>query len=672
MPEQAMDKELEQFRNLMHPPSTFEDGFSWMSLIGAIFVSLIMVPGAMYMSLLAGGGAGRGIGPAAQWVTVILFLEMARRAQRHLKRAEIYILFFMAGSIMSTPFQGLIWRQFFVSSDAAAAHGVAEWLPSWFAPNADQAPDSYANRSFFYLAWLPAIGLTFFRMFFGQLANMVLGYGLFRLTSDVEKLPFPMAPVSAQGIMALAEDIDEKKAEKDEQSWRWRTFSIGGAIGLAFGALYLGLPTITGALTGKPIMIFPIPFYDSTPKTEELIPAFATGFSWDLGNFIFGMVLPFGAVVGTLVGLIITGVLNPILYHFEILNSWQRGDSMQTTLFKNNVDFYFSFAIGVALAVAVIGLYQMYKQVKRKRAELKDKPVRGDESSAEPLSKRGRGDIPSWTVVTVYVLVTMAYILASGYLINWDWRVMLVLIFLGFIYTPLISYVTARLEGIAGQVVEIPMVREASLILSGYKGVDIWFLPIPIANYGRMTVFYRVCELTGTKFTSVWKANIILYPVILTSSILFANFIWGLAEVPSAVYPFAQKMWELNANNECIMFSSTLPGGYSIFEDAFRWSYLGWGVGSGIALFLAMNYLGAPIFIVYGVVRGLGQTFPANVIPQFLGALIGKYYFQRKMGLKWRQYIPVVSAGFACGQGLITVFGVGVTFISKAVVQLPF
>jgi hypothetical protein len=60
------------------------------------------------------------------------------------------------------------------------------------------------------------------------------------------------------------------------------------------------------------------------------------------------------------------------------------------------------------------------------------------------------------------------------------------------------------------------------------------------------------------------------------------------------------------------------------------------------------------------------------VLPQFLGALIGKFYFQRKMGLKWRQYIPVVSAGFACGQGLITVFGVGVTFISKAVVQLPF
>ena len=70
------DKELEEFRNLMKVPSTFEEGFSLASLVGALFVALMMVPGAMYMSLLA----GESIGPAAQWVTVILFIEVARRA----------------------------------------------------------------------------------------------------------------------------------------------------------------------------------------------------------------------------------------------------------------------------------------------------------------------------------------------------------------------------------------------------------------------------------------------------------------------------------------------------------------------------------------------------------------------------------------------------------------
>ena len=32
----------------------------------------------------------------------------------------------------------------------------------------------------------------------------------------------------------------------------------------------------------------------------------------------------------------------------------------------------------------------------------------------------------------------------------------------------------------------------------------------------------------------------------------------------------------------------------------------------------------------------------------------------------------MIAAGFACGEGLVTVLGVGFTFLSKAVVQLPF
>ena len=54
---------LREFRDLMEVPSTFEDGFTWPALIGALFVAFMMVPGSMYMNLLA----GIGIGPAAQW-----------------------------------------------------------------------------------------------------------------------------------------------------------------------------------------------------------------------------------------------------------------------------------------------------------------------------------------------------------------------------------------------------------------------------------------------------------------------------------------------------------------------------------------------------------------------------------------------------------------------------
>jgi hypothetical protein len=672
MPER-LDPELEQFRQVMEVPSQFEEGFRWSSLLGALFIAALMVPGAIYMGLLAGTTH---IGAASRWATVILFIEVARRAQRHLRRAEIFVLFFMAGSAVALPYQGLLWNQFFARSDAAAAYGIAEQIPDWVAPRAGS--DSYGRRTFLHADWLPVVAFFAFSMFLTRFLNVVIGYGLFRVASDFEKLPFPLAPVGAQGIMALAEDADETADRGHEKSWRWRVFAMGGALGLVFGAVYYLVPTLSYAVTGTSIQIFPIPFSDFSGKTGEYLPAVATGISWDFGNLVFGMVMPFFGMVGSFAGLVVTFVANPILYHLDILHNWKSGDTTIDTLFKNHVDFYFSFSIGVALAIAAVGIYHAVRALRRHRRAAR---AAGRSASlldaAEP--PRNRGDFKLWIAVVCFVGMTVLYVGVSALLLRWHhgaWtpdigRVIGVLFLLGFVYTPLVAYASARLEGMVGQVVEIPLVHEASIILSGYHGVAVWFLPVPRAQFGQMAVFYRQCELTGTKFTGIWKTHLILYPIILISTVLFASFIWGLDEVPSAAYPFAEEMWELNARNQCIMFSSTL-GEYSVFEEAFNWAYLAVGAGFGVVLFGALTTFGLPVTFVYGVVRGLGQTMPHAVIPQFIGALIGRYYFQHRLGLRWRQYIPVVAAGFACGVGLISLFGMGIVFLSKAIIRLPY
>jgi len=51
------------------------------------------------------------------------------------------------------------------------------------------------------------------------------------------------------------------------------------------------------------------------------------------------------------------------------------------------------------------------------------------------------------------------------------WTLLAVFVFYGFVYTPIVSYISARLEGIIGQTVQIPFVREATFILTGYQGV---------------------------------------------------------------------------------------------------------------------------------------------------------------------------------------------------------
>ena len=62
------DKDLEVYRKLMEPPGTYEEGFSWTAVFGAMFIGFLMVPGSIYMGLLAGtgiGSAATGAGAAA-------------------------------------------------------------------------------------------------------------------------------------------------------------------------------------------------------------------------------------------------------------------------------------------------------------------------------------------------------------------------------------------------------------------------------------------------------------------------------------------------------------------------------------------------------------------------------------------------------------------------------
>ena len=650
----TQDAELEEFRRLLEVPATFDEGLTLASFLGTLFVALVMVPGALYMELVAGAG----IGGAAQWVTVLLFVEVAKRANAKLNRAQLFILFYMAGMVMSTNVWNTpLFTQFLVRSDAAVSTGVANDIPHWVAPpNLDSLP-----RTFLAKAWLPFIGLMLFREIMGRLSSAILGYGLFRVTSDVEDLPFPMAPVGAQGIVAIADQVDGS-ARTAGASVRWRMFCVGCGIGMLFGLVYMALPTITGAFFSRPLQIFQIPFADFTPYTQKFLPATATGYSFDLGNVILGMTLPFWSMVGSFVGLIFTFVMNPILYLAGRMPTWNEGDTTVVTLFANNVDFYFSFQIGISLAIAVFGIWIAFRTM-RKGRENAGARRRAEEVKAHAAA---RGHIPDALVLATYAFACTAYILMCGWLIDWHRGVMVVLLFFAFLYTPLISYVTARLEGLAGQVIEIPFITEISFILSGYTGAKIWFLPIPKANYGVQVVSYKQAELLGCKFGSVWKAQLLLFPIIILSSLFFSSFIWSLAEIPSAVYPYTEKIWDLTAKNTCLVYSATL-GEYSQFSEALGWGRFLAGFGSAGAVMGLLGWFGAPTMLFFGVVRGLGQTAPHTVIPNFLGALIGKFYFERRYKREWRKMIPVVSSGFFVGTGLISILSVGFVFLAKAV-----
>lgn len=642
----------------------FQEGFTIKTFIGALFVTLIMTAGAIYLGLVAGSG----LGPAAQWVTIVLFAEVARRSFLPLSRQEIYILFYVAGGLASValadkgisggPIGALIWNQYFVQSPQAAP--IAKEIP-WFATPQPGSP-GLDQRTFFHRDWFGPLGVLIAAQLLERISWLPAGYVLFRATSDIERLPFPLASVAASGATALAE------AGSKEDSWRWRIFSTGTTIGLIFGAFYVAIPVLTGVAFGKAVTLIPIPFLDFMPSTETFLPAAPTGFSGDLGKVLTGFVLPFEMVAGSFASSVVCQLgLNPILYKQGVLSQWHPGtDSIQTSV-TNNFDFWMSAGVGIQLAIAVIGIAILVKGAIEASKGL-NKSSRG----AWHEVPAGRGDKAGWYKIAlgIWLLSTLAYIGLVHYILPtfplW------LLVTYGLLWTPLNSFIAARMFGLTSQDVTFPFMKEMTIMKSGYQKIDAWFAPMPLNDYGWAAQKFREVELTKTKFTSVIKAEIVMFPLILLGGFMYWQFIWHTSQIPSTQFPNAQKIWPIRATSQAIWTQINKAGGANWMLSAIKPPVI---IGSGaaaIGLYGLMSVLKLPLLAFYGVASG-ANAFVADTTPTFIGACLGKYYFAKKYGLEtWRNYAPVLLAGFACGTGLVTMAAIALALISKAVQPLPF
>jgi hypothetical protein len=655
------DKDLEVYRSLIEAPKEFKNGFTWVTIAGAFFCGLLMMPGAIYLSLITGGGL------AAAWVTLIIFSEISRRAMRAMSQQELVILLVVAGAMAGGgPMAQLIWRQYFIQSDAVRDIGLLGQFPAWFAPPATS--DGIIDRALWNHAWLVPILLVFFMSVIGRIKSYTLGYFFFRITSDVERLPFPLAGVHAQGSMALAESGERKT------TWKWRMFSFGAMLGLGFAAIQIGVPLLTGAFLAKPIQLISLPWFDATRMTEALLPATPTGVVIDLGLVIVGMVVPYWAVVGTGAAILLTAVMNPVLHKIGVLHRWQPGMDTVSTTFSNSIDFWMSFTLGAAIAVGIISLYQTGRDMVRKVRELRQASAKsGGKRTSLWATPPGRGDFSPWIALGLYlvcssVVVWVCHLLVPGFPV-------LFLCFFTFIYTPLISYINARLIGIVGQHIEIPYVREAAFILSGYKGVEIWLAPVPVENYGGRAQDFRTQELTGTNFWSYVKADCLIVPLSFVLSFVFWAFIWHSGAIPSEVYPYAQKLWDLQAKNTALLYSATLEtqgGVQPLFYQAIHPEVILGSFSFSMIAFVLLSFFSLPVMTIYGFIQGIGQM-PHGFIPLVMGALIARFYLQRKFGAKRvLEVMPVVVAGYGTGAGLIALIGVAINLIVTAVSSSPF
>jgi len=175
-----------------------------------------------------------------------------------------------------------------------------------------------------------------------------------------------------------------------------------------------------------------------------------------------------------------------------------------------------------------------------------------------------------------------------------------------------------------------------------------------------------VLELTGTRLIGIIKVELLAIPILLLSSLMFCELIWRLAPIPSENYPFTEQIWRLQALNFSLIATSTMEGS-SPFMEALKFNVISFGFLGGTLAFIFLSFLNLPTFLVFGAVRGLNQTTPGVIVLELIGALIGRFYLQKKFGHQnFKRYVMIVFAGFAAGIGLVGMAAISLVLIANS------
>jgi hypothetical protein len=633
----------------------FENGFTWRTVLGMLFIAFVMLPGIIFMSLMLGVN----IGGAADWVVIILFVELARRSFVALRKQEIYILRYALGNIGTGIFGIFVLNRYLRNSEDFQNFGISHQVPDWFAPLGDAA----FSNGFLSKIWLPAIAVALTAMILHKLSSLAIGFLAFKLTADAEKLPFPLAPIHAEGAIALAETSQDKR----KKGYRQYCFAVGSMLGVAFGLFYVAIPILSQAFLGTTIQFFPIPFLDLTQSLQHIIPGGTLGICFDMGLLFVGFVLPWRIVVGMFAtNLTFQIILNPIFQRMGWLPHWVPGKDAIQTQVANNLDLYLSLGIGFGLAVFIVGVYSMIKGLVSFARKKQHSATSLDMRRFWERNKQ-RGDPPTWLAIVVWFTAATSLVVFCNYLINngvpekerfsvW-W-----LIAFAYFWSPMNTYVNARMAGIAGQAAGVPYLKEAAIFSSGYKHVNIWFTPLPLENAGQVADFLKQTELTRTRFTSILKVEVLAIPLVLLASYLFWSYIVNLGPIPSDSYPYIQKFWPQNAQMSAL-WASSMQEGQSLMLESLKPSLILTGVAGVLTLFAGFSIAGISTQFIYGGIGAI-NSYPHMTIMIFIGACLGRFILAPKFGKdKWQNFAPILAVGFGVGVGLIGMVSIAINFL---------
>lgn len=641
----------------------FQRGLTWRSFLSIIFSVFILLPASMYLNLAAGVGI-------SMLVTTIFFTELFALFGSNLTKQETYITFIIAwiaslipsgGSFYNTMAMGnfldFVYRAYFVNSiytqafiDPATQRPLNYVIPSWWAPS--YGSGAYSSRSLLHPEWFFPILLGIMLLLLYIMQEFALTLMSSYLYVEVEKLPFPYAQIDAQTCIILS--------ERPPDQIKIFTFCMLG--GIIYGTILYLLPTLSGGA----FQIIPIPWIDLTTGfygIENVLPGALLGIGTDIMLFANGFLLPLHIVTCMLIGSIAIWVFgNWFTRAFfqqvfpEWAGEWVKGMSLGLVYQRSLVRVWLGPQIAFTLAISALLMTREGKSIINSFKRLLRSSTLVREIGYWPLPR-----ILAVYFISSFISILIFYIFVPRFPL---WIAILYSLGWGFISGMISSRGTAE----TGNPISIPYVWQGIVLLSGYKGVEPWFIS-PVAGgiiSPWWTASVKACYLTETKISDFFKSIFLGYALIMVSSFIFSSFFWSIAPIPSSVYPMSLINWPVTA----ITQSMWITGEISAFKPQVIWaSFIGMIIFLSAGEFLR-TYTSIP-FSAISIVVGT-TMLPTSTIPLFIGSAIGWLFLRKVYGEEWwMRYRAIISGGLSVGESLVIAISVALMLIFKGAWILP-
>jgi hypothetical protein len=606
-----------------------------------ITAALVFMPVSIYGYLTAGAD----ISGAAVLLIIILFGELLRSTGSPFSKQELFIILEVVGGIAATPmtFYWLIYRSFLVISpffQAAILNGVSlsSLMPYWLVPPLGSS--AYVTRTFIQPDWFMPILIIVIGYMLGVLAEFSLGMIVSYMFIEVETLSWPLAAVDAEMVTTLSE----------RESESMKMFLISLTIGAAVGFLVFGLN-----LVGTPLV--PIPWIDLTPYTQSLLPGSAFGLSTNPAVFAFGFLLPIGFTACMLAGSFATWIIGNNLFltvFSDVFPAWKATYFQGMTLIAIQryayISVWFVPHIGFILCLAIFLTAKYSKSI-----------IRTFKSLGKVKIGMDQGYLPLPLLLIMFFSGTGGFVVLTYLLIPEIPFYIIALYSIGLSFT--LALVAAMLKGELALTLNTPPIWPALLYFSQYSGISGWiFYPLlALGSQGWLPQATMAAKLTGTKVRDLYKALIVASLLSFVIGFIFMNFFWGVASIPSTIYPYTMIDLPSAALTTTMLATGVINMNLQVLFGSMGIAGLVCVVG-----YVLNALIHLPLFGPYALITGFTVSPPFSIM-MFAGSLLGNLYLSRVLGkTRWTTMRYRIVAGIMAGIGIVVGIGISLSIIGKA------